>query len=165
VGDAAAGCHPVNFARAYRLHDTETVTMQEFALKKIRDGGKADVRVWRNIEATINLQYFWPHLVQEDEGANHAPLGRREYPADFEVVNDFPHACGDNDFESVGHFLDRKQKKMKPSSREGFIFTRITYRAPCPNHLRVPMENVVIMRASPTGIRFVRYQTDGGDFS
>ena len=77
--------------------------MHEFALEEIRYGGEPDVRVWRDVKTTINPQDFGSHLVQKNERTNHAPLGRGECAAYFEIVNDFPDARNNNCFQAVGY--------------------------------------------------------------
>jgi hypothetical protein len=50
------------------------------AIKPIA-GGESDVRVWCYIKTLINLQHFTCHLVQEDEGSDHALAVRNDHPA------------------------------------------------------------------------------------
>jgi hypothetical protein len=65
--------HPVDFAGADRLNSAEAVPVQEFAFEKVRHRSKADVRMRRHVEAGVRSQHLRPHLIQEDERADHFP--------------------------------------------------------------------------------------------
>src|SRR5690349_44208 len=87
VGNASTCGHPVNLLRTDRLLVAEAVAVHHFARKQIGDGREPDVRMWANVEATIDTgrQIERSHMIEEDEGTDHSTLGDRKHAADFEA--------------------------------------------------------------------------------
>src|SRR5829696_1378675 len=42
--------------------------------------------MWTDINPSAQQKLGWTHLVEENEGADHLPLGRRQSPAHFEAA-------------------------------------------------------------------------------
>ena len=53
--------------------------MEDGTGEEIGDGGKADMRMRAHVEAVAGGKLHRAELVEEDEGADHAPLRGREY--------------------------------------------------------------------------------------
>ena len=60
--------------------------MLDFAVEQIGDGRKPDMRMRAHIDADAGLEFRRAHMVEKDEGADHAPLRRRQRAADFEAA-------------------------------------------------------------------------------
>src|SRR5262245_39351549 len=84
MNDAAAGRHPIYFARFDRLHRTEAIAMDNRAGEKISDCRKTDVRMRPHVEAPASLQIRRSHLVEKNKRSNAALLGGRQHAANFE---------------------------------------------------------------------------------
>ncbi len=85
VHDASARSHPVHLARTDRDEGTETVPVRNLAVKQIRDGREPDMRMRPHVDAGPGAESRRPHLIQEDERTDHAPLRRRQRAADLEI--------------------------------------------------------------------------------
>jgi hypothetical protein len=75
MGDAAAGRHPVDLARADGEVGTDAVLVGDLALEQVGQGGQADVRVRAHVDIArkAGLELHRPHVVEEGEGAHHPP--------------------------------------------------------------------------------------------
>ncbi len=78
MDDAAAGRHQVHGARPDDRLAAEAVAVHDRPLEEIGEGGKADVRMRRHVEPVADGEIGRPHLVPEDEGADHAPAHSRQ---------------------------------------------------------------------------------------
>jgi hypothetical protein len=87
VRDAPPGGHPVHVARADRLPAAERVAMEDLAVEQVGDGGEPDMRVRPHVEPLSGKELARPHLVEEDEGADHLPLLRGQGAAHLEAAH------------------------------------------------------------------------------
>ena len=78
MDDAAAGAHPVHGAGLDGLLGAQAVSMQDLALEQVGEGRAVDVRMRAHVDALIGQELGRPHLVEEDERADHLPLGGRQ---------------------------------------------------------------------------------------
>ncbi len=85
MGDATAGGHPVDLARPDRLLGAHAVPVHDLAGKEIRDRREADMGMGPDIHVARQplRKVDGTHMVEEDEGANHTPLGVGQYPPDL----------------------------------------------------------------------------------
>ena len=86
--DAAAGRHPVDFARTDGGESAEAVAMLDFAVEQIGDGRKPDMRMRAHIDADAGLEFRRAHMIDKDERPDHAALRRGQRAADFEACRD-----------------------------------------------------------------------------
>src|SRR5918992_1240057 len=91
--DAAPRDHPVDVARADRLAHAQAVLGKDPALEEIGHRGKADVRMRPHVESASRRHGDRPHLVEENERAHCAALGRRQRTAHLETVTEVAR-CG-----------------------------------------------------------------------
>src|SRR5258708_38186999 len=96
--DSASGGHPVDLAGPDRLDVPKAVAVLDLALEQVGDGGEADVRMWPHIDAGAGLEGDRSHLIEEDEGADHAALAGGQHAADLEAA-EIAHARNDHDVE------------------------------------------------------------------
>jgi hypothetical protein len=61
--------------------------MQDLAGEEIGDGGEADMRVWPHVEPGARAERRRPHLVEKDERADIAPLGRGQRAPHLETAD------------------------------------------------------------------------------
>jgi uncharacterized protein DUF2721 len=100
--DAAPGGHPVDVARANRLHRAEAVAMQDLAFEEIGHRGKADVRMRPHVEAFARRERHRAHLVKEHERTDRALARCRQRPAHFEAAAEVTRARNEQSVEHVG---------------------------------------------------------------
>jgi hypothetical protein len=74
VDDAAPRGHPVHLARRDDLVVAQAVAVVDLALEQVGDGGQPDVRVRPHVHALPRQEVSRAHVVQEDEGPDHAAL-------------------------------------------------------------------------------------------
>src|SRR5512147_1194644 len=76
VGDATPGRHPVDLARADRLFRAHAVAVHNLAREQIGDRRQANVWVRSHVDRAGHTRrhVYWTHMIEEDEGADHAPL-------------------------------------------------------------------------------------------
>src|SRR5699024_1784500 len=86
VDDAAAGAHPVDRAGAYHLFGAEAVAVCEFAVEQVGHRGQVDVWMRPDVDAFMQQKFGRAHLVEEDEGADHAASGAGQGAAHFEAA-------------------------------------------------------------------------------
>ena len=79
--DAGAGRHQVQLARLDGNGRAEAVAVHDLAVEQVGDGGEADVRMRAHVDAGADEKLGRPHLVEEDEGADHLPPRRRQRTA------------------------------------------------------------------------------------
>ena len=87
----ATGGHQVHRARLDPLERAKAVAMIDGPVEKIGYGRQVDVRVRPDVDPVTRPKPRGPQLVEEDEGADHRPLARRQRPVDLgtaEVVSD-----------------------------------------------------------------------------
>ena len=82
--DAAPGGHPVHLARTDGGEGAEAVAVLDFAVEQIGDGREPDMRMRAHVDAHAGLEFGRAHVIDEDEGADHAPLRRRQRAPHFE---------------------------------------------------------------------------------
>ena len=75
MDDAAPGAHPVHRAGLDRLLGPQAVAVQDLALEQVGQRREVDVRVGAHVDALVGQELRRPHLVEEDERADHLPLG------------------------------------------------------------------------------------------
>src|SRR5262249_19295490 len=92
--DAAARGHPVDLTRTDRLNRSETVAVQNLAIKKIGHGGEAYMRMRTNVESRSRTQHSRPHLIEKHERAYCGAFSRRKDTAHREPVAEIAGARG-----------------------------------------------------------------------
>src|SRR5262245_20163177 len=75
------------------------ITMHYSPVKQIGNRGKPDVRVRPHIKTMSRKKLRWPHLIEEDERANHLALVTRQGATDLEAVAQIAHARNHNEFQ------------------------------------------------------------------
>src|SRR6266853_2303155 len=70
VHDAATGRHEVHGARADCRDGAEAVAVHDFAVEKIGDCRKPNMRMWPHINAAARAKYDGAEVVKEDERAD-----------------------------------------------------------------------------------------------
>ena len=86
VGDAASRSHPVHRAGTDWLHGPQAVAVEDLTLEQIGDGGQADVWMRPDVQPLAPAEHRGSHLIEEDEGTDHAPPHRGERPPDREAA-------------------------------------------------------------------------------
>ena len=86
MDDAAPGGHPVELAGPDRQLRAERVPVHDLAVEQIGDGRQADMGMRPHIHAGPEQELGRPHLVEEDEGADHLPLRRGQRAAHLEAA-------------------------------------------------------------------------------
>src|SRR6185312_329385 len=82
MGDTPACDHPIDFTRADRHFGGDAVTMHDLAIKQIRNGRQANVRVRPDVHSFCDAggHALGAEVIEEDEGADHSrsapPLSR-----------------------------------------------------------------------------------------
>jgi hypothetical protein len=64
-------------------HITKAVPVDYFAVKQVCDGSEVDVRMWADINTLSDTELDRPHMVEENERADHLPHPRRQCPANL----------------------------------------------------------------------------------
>ncbi|KAG1256364.1 hypothetical protein G6F65_016343 [Rhizopus arrhizus] len=82
MDDAAAGRHPVHFARQNRLGVARAVTVHHRPFIQVGDGGPADVRVRAHVDARAGIEFHRTHVVKEHARPDGSALRRRDRTAD-----------------------------------------------------------------------------------
>jgi hypothetical protein len=80
VHNPTTGGHPVDGARSDGLLRAQAVAVEDLAFEQVRHRRQVDVRVWPHVHAGPGRQPDRPHVVEEDERADHPPRRRREQP-------------------------------------------------------------------------------------
>ncbi|MNC36596.1 hypothetical protein D3C75_851250 [compost metagenome] len=102
MDDAGPGGHPVDLAGTDGLGIAQIVPVHDLALEQIGQGRQADVRMRPHVYGVgARRELGRPHLVQEDEGADHGPGLEGQDAPDLEpakvlparVDHQFDHAC------------------------------------------------------------------------
>src|SRR5512147_724735 len=86
VSYAATGRHPVDLARSDRLFRANAVAVHDLAREQIGDRRQADMLVRPHVDRAGHARrhVHRTHMIEEDEGADHAPLSVRQHPSDLE---------------------------------------------------------------------------------
>src|ERR1700757_518262 len=100
--DATASRHPIHRAWADRHHRAEAVTVNYFAVEQVCDGSEVDVRMWTDINTLSDTELDRPHMVDENERADHLPHPRRQCPANLKSAK-IAGAGHDHCFDRAGH--------------------------------------------------------------
>ena len=106
--DAAAGGHPVDLAGADRHVAAEAVAVDDLAVEQKRDGGEADMRMRPHVDAVARAEFGRPEVIEEDEGADHAPLDVRQRAADRQMP-EIDAARHDDEVDGVGSAARRRE--------------------------------------------------------
>ncbi len=61
--------------------------MHDLAIEQVGDGGEPDVGMRPDVEAVTEQELGGPHLVEEDEGADHLAASRRQRAAHLEAAD------------------------------------------------------------------------------
>jgi hypothetical protein len=75
------------------------------AVEQIGDGGEPDMRMRPHVHALPGDELHRPHLIEEDEGADHLPLAVGQRAAHGEAVAEIAHARHDDEIERVAGAL------------------------------------------------------------
>src|ERR1700741_4550531 len=76
--NATSRCHPAHRAWSDRHHCAKAVAVYYFAVEQIRDRSEVDVRMRADIDTLADAELGRPHMVEENERADHLPgLGRQ----------------------------------------------------------------------------------------
>ena len=70
--DPGARRHPVQFAGTDRLLVAEVIAVHELAVEQERHRRQPDVRVRANVDAVTRLELRRTHVIEKDEGPDHA---------------------------------------------------------------------------------------------
>lgn len=84
VGDTVAGDHPVHLTRIDHLVGARAVAVVEFSLVEIGDGRQPDMGMGPHVDTATGEELGRPHLIEEDEGADHLAVRRGEGAPDLE---------------------------------------------------------------------------------
>src|SRR5687767_48596 len=79
--DAPAGRHPVDVSRTNGLVRTKAVTVKDLTLEEIGHSRQSNVRMGPHVEPGAWSKNGSAHLIEKDKWPDHAPGGRRQYPA------------------------------------------------------------------------------------
>jgi hypothetical protein len=96
TGDAAPGRHPVDFLRPDRPFVAEAVAMHDLAVEQVGHGRQTDMRMRANVDARPQIN--WPHMIEEDEGPDHLPLGEWQHATDLKAAAEAAAALLDDQF-------------------------------------------------------------------
>ena len=86
VDDAAPGRHPVDRAGLDPLHDAGRVAVHDRALEQVGERRQADVRMRPHVVVGAGRDVDRPEVVEEDERADGAPVGRGQQAAHDEAA-------------------------------------------------------------------------------
>ena len=86
MGDAAPGRHPVDLARPDGDGAAEAVAVHDLAGKQERHGGEPDMRMRAHVEPLAAAELDRAHLVEKDEGSDHAALRRGQGAAHLKAA-------------------------------------------------------------------------------
>src|SRR5215472_8464205 len=100
--DATSRRHPIHSAGPDGHHGTKAVPVDHFAVEQVCDGSEVDVRVWAHINTLSDTELGRPHLVEENEGADHLPHPRRQRTANLEAAK-IAGAGYNHCFYCIGH--------------------------------------------------------------
>jgi hypothetical protein len=117
MDDAAAGRHPVHIAGTDRLDAAHAVAMHHLAFQQIGQRRQADVRVRTHILALAAAEHRRSKMIEEDEGANHPPLRRRQRAANLEAVTKVANGWQDHLFDRQSLRCARDCHACFPSMR------------------------------------------------
>jgi hypothetical protein len=106
MGDPLPRHHPVHGAGFDPLVGAKAVAVMEAALHQVGHGAKADVGVRADVDALAGQEFRRAHLVEEDEGADHLTLGRRQRAAHLEPAK-IAGAGDDDGLDRVDLVTDR----------------------------------------------------------
>lgn len=101
--DSVPRGHPVDGTGPDRLDRSQTVAVQDLAIKEVGHGSKADMRMRTNVEPLSRTQHSRPHLIKEHEGAHRAALFRRKDAAHLEPVAEIARPRLDDRLEWRAH--------------------------------------------------------------
>ena len=76
MNDASSGGHPVQRSGSDCLLGSKAVPVVQFAVEQIGHRRKADMGMRLDVDAAADKQFGRPHLVEEDEGTDHAAANR-----------------------------------------------------------------------------------------
>src|ERR1700747_2142366 len=83
----ATSCrHPIHSAGSDWHHSAKAVPVDYFAVKQICDGSEVDVRMWADINTLSDTKLDRPHMVEENERADHFPHPRRQHASNLETA-------------------------------------------------------------------------------
>lgn len=86
MDDAASCLHPVHRPRFDGEVRAKAVAVPDLAFEEIGDGREVDVRMRTHVDPLVGQELRRPHLVEEDEGTHHLPLGRRQRAAHLHLA-------------------------------------------------------------------------------
>src|SRR5258705_551225 len=81
------GGHPVHGPGGYGGHAAEAVAMHDLAVEQVGHGRKPDMRVRAHVDALAGAEFRRSHMVEEDEGTDHAALRRGQRAADRKAAD------------------------------------------------------------------------------
>ena len=114
--DAAAGGHPVDFARPDRHRGAETVAVHDLAVEQIGDGGKPDMRMRPHVEPVAGAEFRRSEMIEEDERADHARSRGRQRAAHREVA-EIDRARHDHLSDRVALIVHRRRSGSLPGKK------------------------------------------------
>jgi hypothetical protein len=90
--DAATGDHPVHLSWLDGLLGSRRIPVHDLPGEEIGDSREPDMRMGANIGFARQTfgQVDGPHVVEENERSDHAALGKRQDPPDFEAAEVTP---------------------------------------------------------------------------
>jgi hypothetical protein len=106
MGDPLPRQHPVHRAGLNPEVGPEAVAVVHPAFQEVGNGPEADVGVGADVDALAGQELGRAHLVEEDEGADHLPLGGGQRAADLEPA-EVAGAGDDDGLDRVDLVADR----------------------------------------------------------
>src|SRR5690606_36285257 len=103
MGDTTPRCHQVHRPRQNLLRMALAVAMHDRPVKEIGHGRKADMRMRRHVHADAWCHLGRAHLVEENEGADHAAFCLWQSASALEIA-DIPGAGHDDEFKRLAGF-------------------------------------------------------------
>ena len=70
--NAAAGCHPVDFAGLDCHRGAKAVAMHDLAVEQISDCCESDMRMRPDVETIAGAEFSRAKMIEEDERADHS---------------------------------------------------------------------------------------------
>src|SRR6476659_2980342 len=87
MNDAATRGHPIDLAWTDRGVGPETVAMDDLAVEQEGDSGEADMGMRPYVDALAGAKFSGSEVIEEDEGADHAPFDMGERAPHREVTD------------------------------------------------------------------------------
>src|SRR5258708_6453737 len=101
VDEAGALGHPVHLTRNDILAEGQIVAVVDLAVEQIGHRREADMRMRAYVDALPRLEVRWAHVVEEDEGTDHAPAGEWQDTPDLQPAAKVSAPAFDDEIEHL----------------------------------------------------------------